>query len=157
MIRASFPFKVRENKILELNHNCVGLREEADKLKSRLDHEDKERNLNSEAIRRMTEDFSQRLSSVEKRYHQAVAEKETLLKQLEAAKVGQDLADQVEEKEEILRELRQEGEKLSKQQLTQSNIIKKLRAKEKEDEQQVKLLKYAISFLQLTFSFPEFY
>lgn len=37
-----------------------------------------------------------------------------------------------EEREVIIRELREEGEKLSRQQLTYSTMLKKLRAKEKE-------------------------
>ena len=42
------------------------------------------------------------------------------------------------EKDEIIKELREEGEKLSKQQLQHSNIIKKLRAKEKENDALIK-------------------
>jgi hypothetical protein len=48
----------------------------------------------------------------------------------------------VAEKDEIIRELREEGEKLSKQQLQHSNIIKKLRAKEKESDNTIKNQKY---------------
>jgi hypothetical protein len=48
----------------------------------------------------------------------------------------------VAEKDEIIRELREEGEKLSKQQLQHSNIIKKLRAKEKETDNTIKNQKY---------------
>jgi hypothetical protein len=44
----------------------------------------------------------------------------------------------VAEKDEIIRELREEGEKLSRQQLQHSNIIKKLRAKEKEADNVMK-------------------
>jgi hypothetical protein len=48
----------------------------------------------------------------------------------------------VAEKDEIIRELREEGEKLSRQQLQHSNIIKKLRAKEKEADNIMKNQKY---------------
>lgn len=41
----------------------------------------------------------------------------------------------LKEKEQIIAELLEEGEKLSKQQLQNSNIIKKLRAKDKETDQ----------------------
>lgn len=53
------------------------------------------------------------------------------------------------EKDEIIKELREEGEKLSKQQLQHSNIIKKLRVKEKETDSMIKSQKYisVISFL----------
>jgi hypothetical protein len=50
----------------------------------------------------------------------------------------------VAEKDEIIRELREEGEKLSKQQLQHSNIIKKLRAKEKETDNTMKNQKYVM-------------
>lgn len=46
------------------------------------------------------------------------------------------------EKDEIIKELREEGEKLSKQQLQHSNIIKKLRVKEKETDAIIKSQKY---------------
>ena len=133
--------KARENKLLEMNRNCSALTEEVDQLRDRLAQDEKERNSHAEAVRRMTEDFSQRLSAVEKRYQQVVVEKEALSKQLESIKVNQGLSDQLQEKEEIIRELMQEGEKLSKQQLQQSTIIKKLRSQEKEDEQKLKISK----------------
>ena len=47
----------------------------------------------------------------------------------------------LQEKEEIIMELRAEGEKLSKQHLQHSTAIKKLRAKEKEDEKLLKIQK----------------
>jgi len=45
------------------------------------------------------------------------------------------------EKEEQIQQLLEEGEKLSKTQLQHNNIIKKLRAKEKENDNQITLLK----------------
>jgi len=130
--------EARENKVFELSRNCVQLTEESDSLKSQLSKEASERVTSLETTRRQSEEFSQRLCSVEKRYQQAVAEKEALSKQVEKLKLKQNIADQVAENEETIKELRQEGEKLSKQYLQQSNIIKKLRAKEKDDEQLIK-------------------
>jgi hypothetical protein len=46
------------------------------------------------------------------------------------------------EKEEQIQQLLEEGEKLSKTQLQHTNIIKKLRNKEKENENQITSLKY---------------
>lgn len=46
----------------------------------------------------------------------------------------------------IIKELREEGEKLSKQQLQHSNIIKKLRVKEKENDALIKSQKYVSRF-----------
>jgi len=130
--------EARENKVFELSRNYVQLTEESDSLKSQLSKEASERVTSLETTRRQSEEFSQRLCSVEKRYQQAVAEKEALSKQVEKLKLKQNIADQVAENEETIKELRQEGEKLSKQYLQQSNIIKKLRAKEKDDEQLIK-------------------
>ena len=49
-----------------------------------------------------------------------------------------DVMREIEEKDIIISELRREGEKLSKQQLTYSNTIKKLRAKEKDSDSLIK-------------------
>ena len=46
------------------------------------------------------------------------------------------------EKEEQIQQLLEEGEKLSKTQLQHTNIIKKLRTKEKENENHMASLKY---------------
>jgi hypothetical protein len=45
------------------------------------------------------------------------------------------------DKDQLILELRTEGEKLSKQQLTLSNTIKKLRATEKENAKTISYLK----------------
>lgn len=79
---------------------------------------------------------------------QAIREKDTLRKQLDQAKLDvatrmskNELESATAEKDEVIKELREEGEKLSKTQLQHSNIIKKLRAKEKEHEATIKNLK----------------
>lgn len=64
---------------------------------------------------------------------------------------SQELSTLNAEKDEIIKELREEGEKLSKQQLQHSNIIKKLRVKEKENDTLIKSQKY-ISNIFLLFS-----
>lgn len=56
-------------------------------------------------------------------------------------------AQQLKEKEEQIAELLAEGEKLSKQELKQSNVIKKLREKEKDLEKQLDGTRYAYFFL----------
>lgn len=64
---------------------------------------------------------------------------------LSSAEVARDQ----EERDTVIRELREEGEKLSKQQLNYSNIIKKLRSKEKETELTIKTQKYVQWVLSL--------
>ena len=68
-------------------------------------------------------------------------EKETVKQQLQSAErelakrsEDADLGAVLAEKDEQIAGLMEEGEKLSKQQLNNSNIIKKLRAKEKEND-----------------------
>lgn len=126
--------------------------DEVEQLKLRLANDDKERVQAGESFRRQTEEFAQRLSAVEKRYQQVLAERNALLAQLETVKHHQNVSEELKEKEEVIKELRIEGEKLSKQHLQHCNIIKKLRAKEKEDEQQIKSLKYIKQEFQPCFS-----
>lgn len=47
----------------------------------------------------------------------------------------------LKEKDDVIAQLQEEGEKLSRQQLQQSTIIKKLRAKDKDNEQVIKGLR----------------
>lgn len=53
------------------------------------------------------------------------------------------------EKEEQIQQLLEEGEKLSKTQLQHTNIIKKLRNKEKESEAQAASLKFVLDFFKI--------
>ncbi|ENN81318.1 hypothetical protein YQE_02285, partial [Dendroctonus ponderosae] len=99
-------------------------------------------------LSQVTEEYTQRLSALEKKFQQAIREKDSLRKQLDQAKLDvatrmskNELESAVAEKNEVIKELREEGEKLSKQQLQHSNIIKKLRTKEKEHEATIKNLK----------------
>lgn len=96
----------------------------------------------SQDITLITDEYTQRLSALERKFQQAIRERDSLRKSLEQQR--QDVAarlvatEQSAEKDEIIRELRDEGEKLSKQQLQHSNIIKKLRARDKDNEALVK-------------------
>ena len=57
------------------------------------------------------------------------------------------------EKEEQIQQLLEEGEKLSKTQLQHTTIIKKLRAKEKENESHMITLKYVQCVMFFFFKF----
>ncbi|CAG2058039.1 unnamed protein product, partial [Timema podura] len=145
--------EARESKLIELSRMNVELQESNSDFKSQLEAALQSRASESQDIHQVTEEYTQRLSSLERKFQQAIRDKESLRKQLEHAKLDaasrvsagelQGLAAEKEEglaaeKEEVIRELREEGEKLSKQQLQHSNIIKKLRAKEKEAESTIK-------------------
>nr|CAD7452210.1 unnamed protein product [Timema tahoe] len=137
--------EARESKLIKLSRMNVELQESNSDFKSQLEAALQSRASESQDIHQVTEEYTQRLSSLERKFQQAIRDKESLRKQLEHAKL--DAASRVSagelqglaaEKEEVIRELREEGEKLSKQQLQHSNIIKKLRAKEKEAESTIK-------------------
>ncbi|KAK7866995.1 hypothetical protein R5R35_006861 [Gryllus longicercus] len=137
--------EARETKLVELSRSNVELQENNSELKNQLEAALLSKVTETQDIHQVTEEFTQRLSSLERKFQQAIRDKETYRKQLEQAKVEAasrmsvgELEGMVAEKDEIIRELREEGEKLSKQQLQHSNIIKKLRAKEKENENVIK-------------------
>lgn len=82
------------------------------------------------------------LAELQSRLDQAQSEREALKRS--SGDVGKELFDlrsAIAEKDAQIQQLTQEGLKLSKQELNQSNIIKKLRAKEKETEEVVTILK----------------
>lgn len=135
----------RESKLIEISRLNIELEEHNSDLKRQLETALQSSVSESQDIHQVTEEYTQRLSSLERKFQQAIRDKETLRKQLEQARLDAasrlsktELEGLVSEKDEVIRELREEGEKLSKQQLQYSNIIKKLRAKEKESDSTIK-------------------
>ncbi|KFB42000.1 hypothetical protein ZHAS_00009576 [Anopheles sinensis] len=101
-----------------------------------------------------SEGYTQRLSALERKFQQAIREKEVLKRQLqtlraeEEQKVTRREVDKVlAERDFMIGELQKEGESLSKQVLQHSNIIKKLRAKEKESDTLIRKQRDEISEL----------
>lgn len=140
----------RENKLLELGRRNSELIEANVDMQARLDAK-----LNDPLeLTNVTEEYTQRLSALEKKFQQTIREKEAFRKELAAmkqefvSKVSKDdLERMLGEKDGLISELRMEGEKLSKQILNLNNIIKKLRAKEKENDTQTKSHKEQIAGL----------
>lgn len=137
----------RESKLIDMNRRNAELQELNSSLSTQLDQV-LSKQLATMDVSQVTEEYTQRLSALEKKFQQAIREKDSLRKQLELSKQEaatrmskSELEGLIAEKDETINELREEGEKLSKQQLNHSNIIKKLRAKEKESEGIVKNLK----------------
>ncbi|XP_028175220.1 TATA element modulatory factor [Ostrinia furnacalis] len=141
--------EARENRLMEVSRNNAELAESNADLKSQLDsmvakHESGEINM-------ITEDYTQRMSALEKKFQQAIREKDQLRKQLDTLKTeasrknSSDLENSLKEKDDVITQLQEEGEKLARQQLQHSNIIKKLRAKEKDNEQVIKSLRDKIA------------
>ncbi|XP_058794833.1 TATA element modulatory factor-like [Phymastichus coffea] len=136
--------EARESKLIEVSRSNMELHEHNSTLKKQLDNVEKHAE-HSQDITQITDDYTQRLSALERKFQQAIRERDALRKNLEQMK--QEAASRLStaeisninaEKDEIIKELREEGEKLSKQQLQLSNIIKKLRAKEKENDALIK-------------------
>ena len=67
---------------------------------------------------------------------------------MQNAKAAAVTAEQEAEKDQIIAELRAEGDKLSKQQLALNNVIKKLRTSEKDQQRTIASLKL-VSILKL--------
>ncbi|KAK5642067.1 hypothetical protein RI129_008234 [Pyrocoelia pectoralis] len=139
--------ELREAKLIDFNRRNAELQEINNNLQHQLDSI-LTKQVDSVDLSQVTEEYTQRLSALEKKFQQAIRDKDILRKQLEESKQEAatrmsktELESLLLEKDEVINELRGEGEKLSKQQLQHSNIIKKLRAKEKEQETTIKNLR----------------
>ncbi|XP_039626700.1 TATA element modulatory factor isoform X1 [Polypterus senegalus] len=127
----------REAQLLAVSKDKARLEEECDNLKDELVNL-KEEGSSADSLRG---EFTQRIADAEKKAQMACKERDAMKKELKVVKEdlstrlnSRETTEMVKEKEEQIRGLLEEGEKLSKQQLHNSNIIKKLRAKEKENE-----------------------
>ncbi|KAK3875579.1 hypothetical protein Pcinc_019571 [Petrolisthes cinctipes] len=131
----------REAKVLELSQVNAALLDTNLRLKSHVEELEGGSRVGSVAEESLREEFTQRLVTMERKFQQALREKEATKKLLEEARAevatrpsSAEAAKEREEQEMVIKELREEGEKLSRQQLTYSTLLKKLRAKEKEGD-----------------------
>lgn len=145
--------EAREAKLIDTTRRNAELQELNMDLKHQLDNI-LSKQIDSADLNVVTEEYTQRLSALERKFQQAIREKDILRKQLDQAKIDaatrmskSELETVIHEKDEVIKELRQEGEKLSKQQLQHSNIIKKLRAKEKDNDSTIKHMKERVEEL----------
>ncbi|XP_033215699.1 TATA element modulatory factor isoform X2 [Belonocnema kinseyi] len=135
--------EARESKLIDVSRMNMELHEQNNTLKKQLDNVEKHVEQND--LTQITDEYTQRLSALERKFQQAIRDRDLLRKNLEQLKhetasrlSSMEISTINAEKDEIIKELREEGEKLSKQQLQHSNIIKKLRVKEKENESTMK-------------------
>ncbi|XP_071796710.1 uncharacterized protein [Asterias amurensis] len=133
--------QARESQVMTLSNQNVDLQESLNILKSQLQQSEAARETEMTDLNDLTEEFTQRISSMERKLQASQKERDVLKKEVQkltkdiASRDGNNQTEQIlKEKEETIIDLMAEGEKLSKQQLQNSNIIKKLRAKEKENE-----------------------
>ncbi|XP_064478390.1 TATA element modulatory factor-like isoform X2 [Ornithodoros turicata] len=138
----------RERKVFLLSKEVVQLNETNAALQNSLRKLDEMRARETQDTSSLTQEFSQRLAKLETRLTDTARERDILKAKLDA--VQQESATKVSalqmeqvirEKDEQIKELMSEGEKLSKHQLQQSTVIKKLRSKEKDMEGTIKSYK----------------
>uniref|UniRef100_A0A8C7ENQ4 TATA element modulatory factor 1 n=1 Tax=Neovison vison TaxID=452646 RepID=A0A8C7ENQ4_NEOVI len=127
----------REAQLLSLSKEKALLEEAYDNLKDEMFRVKEE----SSSITSLKDEFTQRIAEAEKKVQLACKERDAAKKEIKSIKEelatrlnSSETSDLLKEKDEQIRGLMEEGEKLSKQQLHNSNIIKKLRAKDKENE-----------------------
>uniref|UniRef100_A0A3Q2XSU4 TATA element modulatory factor 1 n=1 Tax=Hippocampus comes TaxID=109280 RepID=A0A3Q2XSU4_HIPCM len=127
----------REAQLLAVSKDKAGLEEQCDNLRDDVLTLKEE----SSAVQSLKDEFTQRIADTERKAQLACKERDIAKKEIKGLR--EELASRlhssvslelIKEKEEQIRGLLEEGEKLSKQQLQHSNIIKKLRAKEKDSE-----------------------
>ncbi|XP_052030348.1 TATA element modulatory factor [Apodemus sylvaticus] len=127
----------RETQLLSLSKEKALLEEAYDNLKDEMFRVKEE----SSSISSLKDEFTQRIAEAEKKVQLACKERDAAKKEMKTIKEelatrlnSSQTADILKEKDEQIQGLMEEGEKLSKQQLHNSNIIKKLRAKDKDNE-----------------------
>lgn len=127
----------REAQLLSLSKEKALLEEAYDNLKDEMFRVKEE----SSSISSLKDEFTQRIAEAEKKVQLACKDRDAAKKEVKTIKEelatrlnSSQTADLLKEKDEQIQGLMEEGEKLSKQQLHNSNIIKKLRTKDKDNE-----------------------
>ncbi|XP_071964350.1 TATA element modulatory factor-like [Antedon mediterranea] len=133
--------QARERQILTLSSQTVDLQETNNILRSQLKQAEELRETEQKDVNNLTTEFTDRLASMETKLQSSQKERDNLKRQLTSTQNllkeregDTKLAEMIKEKDTQIQELLSEGEKLSKQQLQNSKVIKRLRSKEKETE-----------------------
>ncbi|XP_026076693.1 TATA element modulatory factor-like isoform X3 [Carassius auratus] len=130
----------RESQLLVVSKDKARLEEECDNLKDEMIRLKEE----SSSVLSLKDEFTQRIAEAERKAQLAFKERDIAKKEIKGLREelasrlnSNETLELIKEKEEQIRELLEEGEKLSKQQLQHTNIIKKLRVKERESDSQI--------------------
>uniref|UniRef100_A0A3Q3MZL5 TATA element modulatory factor 1 n=1 Tax=Mastacembelus armatus TaxID=205130 RepID=A0A3Q3MZL5_9TELE len=130
----------REFQLLAVSKDKARLEEDCDNLKDEVISLKEE----SSTVQSLKEEFTQRIADAERKAQLACKERDIAKKEIKGLREelstrlnSSDTMEIIREKEEQIRGLLEEGEKLSKQQLQHSNIIKKLRVKEKDSDTKI--------------------
>ncbi|XP_014661527.1 PREDICTED: TATA element modulatory factor-like [Priapulus caudatus] len=133
--------QAREAQLLQYSKENVAVRETNNILRNQIAQQEQEYAAENTDLNTLTVEFTARISEAEKRLKTVTRERDALKRQLRVAQEEvssrmnmAETTQLLKEKEEQILGLMEEGKKLSKQQLQQSNIIKRLRVKEKENE-----------------------
>lgn len=131
----------RECKLVQLGRENAQLHEQNVELNGKL--EAMKMQIDSQGMN--TDDYTSRMSTLERKFQQTLRERDTLRIEVKNMQTNfsksiskEDIDKMINEKDVMIGELKSEGEKLSKQILTHSTITKKLRAKEKDTDIQLK-------------------
>uniref|UniRef100_A0A182LZK8 TATA element modulatory factor 1 TATA binding domain-containing protein n=1 Tax=Anopheles culicifacies TaxID=139723 RepID=A0A182LZK8_9DIPT len=135
LVEVSETLEQREYRLVELGRQNAELTEQNYQLTAQLESKTKREGASD------PDGYMQRLSALERKFQQSIREKENLKSKLETLRTEakekvakSDMDKALVERDFMINELQKEGESLSKQVLQHSNIIKKLRAKEKESD-----------------------
>ncbi|OCT83464.1 TATA element modulatory factor [Xenopus laevis] len=130
----------RETQLLSLSKEKAFLEEAYDNLNDEMVRLKEE----CSSVALLKDEFTLRIAEAEKRAKTACKERDIAKKESKTTKEelatrlnSSETAEIMKEKDEQIKGLMEEGEKLSKQQLHNSNIIKKLRAKERENNHSI--------------------
>ncbi|XP_034068280.1 TATA element modulatory factor-like [Gymnodraco acuticeps] len=130
----------RESQLLVVSKDKAMLEEQCDNLKDEVISLKED----SSTVQSLKDEFTQRIADTERKAQLACKERDIAKKEIKGLRDelstrlhSSDTLEIIREKEEQIRGLLEEGEKLSKQQLQHSNIIKKLRVKEKESDTRI--------------------
>ncbi|KAM6980844.1 TATA element modulatory factor [Aplochiton taeniatus] len=130
----------RECQLLAVSKDKARLEEDCDNLKDEVIGLKEE----SSTVQSLKEEFTQRIAETERKAQLACKERDIAKKEIKGMREelstrlnSNETMEIIREKEEQIRGLLEEGEKLSKQQLQHSTIIKKLRMKEKDSDAKI--------------------
>lgn len=141
----------REAQLLSLSKEKALLEEAYDNLKDEMFRVREE----SSSVSSLKGEFTQRIAEAERKAQLACKERDAAKKEVKNIKEelatrlnSSETTDLLKEKDEQIQGLMEEGEKLSKQQLHNSNIIKKLRSKDKDNENTIAKLNKKVRDLE---------
>ncbi|CAI8053206.1 TATA element modulatory factor [Geodia barretti] len=142
--RVNKLLEARETRMVEMSREVIQLSETNQELQSRLSAAEQDLHTSQGGVEELRSEFTKRIGTTEKKLHTIVKERDSLKKQLQVLtteqsqqrrSASQELSLLLKEKEEQISGLMDEGEKLSKKELQNSNIIKKLKEKNKQNDQ----------------------